>query len=169
MGVSPVVIEGNGSALAQEGTDHVSPDAASGNVDVLTLMETDLGVDIDAPDSVLIGEEVSYTVKVSNNGPNNASWIVLDLLLPENLTSESATRIEPPGSPYGCAISVEEHRIRCDTPRLGPGEQWIISVTANSDAIGSGALQATVGSAENDRSPANNQVTEDMAVNKRRP
>lgn len=167
--ISPVVIEEDPSALAQEGNGDVSSDAASGNVDVLTLPETDLGVSIESPESVLIGEDVSYSVTVSNNGPNDASWIVLDVYIPDNLTYVSATRIHPPDSPYGCANYGEEHRIRCDTTRLGAGERWTISVTASTDAIGSGALKATVVSAENDRIPENNQVTDNVTVNKRRP
>lgn len=168
MGVSPVVIEADSPSRIQ-GSEAGSPASASGNVDVLTLVETDLHVSIDAPNAVLIGEELTFTVTVSNNGSNDASWIFLDLNLPDNLSFASATRLEPPDSPYGCGTYVEEHRIRCDTSRLGIGERWTISITTTTDAIGSGSLDATVVSAENDPELANNAASHDMSVNKRRP
>ena len=43
------------------------------------------------PDPVLVGSNLTYTVTVTNNGPNNASNVMVTDTLPANVTFVSAT------------------------------------------------------------------------------
>src|SRR5690606_16221772 len=105
---SPLVVEESlGAFLGQDGNGNwtltVSDDTAAdgGNLvswglDFVTctcaLPEANLSVAVsDSPDPVTAGEQLTYTVTVSNAGPDSADNVMVDLVLPAEVTLVSAT------------------------------------------------------------------------------
>jgi uncharacterized repeat protein (TIGR01451 family) len=161
--VSPTVLQGvenagSGSPVAAESGDQ----AASG--DTLTLPETDLGVTVDVPESAPAGVALTYTVTVTNHGPNEATWLVVDHFLPERATYVEGVSVDPPGMTYGCAAYAEENRVRCDTSSLAPGASWTIAFTVTPEAAGTPSIWVNVGATENDPNPANDRVETKVTV-----
>lgn len=155
--VSAVFIDGADIPAGEENSVARST-AAPDQGDVLTLAETDLGVQIDMPPTAPVSSPLTYTITVTNNGPNEATWLVVDHYLPENSTFSSASSTDPPGIAYGCSAYPDEDRIRCDTASLAPGGSWTIEVIVQPDLSGTGTFRATVGGTENDPVPANDQA-----------
>ena len=66
-----------------------------GKIDTATLMvqpKTDLSiVKLDSPDPVIAGEDLTYTITVTNNGPSDASGVVVTDTLLAGVTFKSAT------------------------------------------------------------------------------
>ena len=83
-------VTGISSASASVTSSLPDPNPANnttGSVDVLISNAADLAVVISAdPNPVLIGQELIYTIIVSNNGPSAASSPVLTDILPSSLT-----------------------------------------------------------------------------------
>jgi uncharacterized repeat protein (TIGR01451 family) len=159
--ISPVVVSNTDTTANTTANDEATQPAAS---DMLTLAATDIGIRIDLPQAVSATEDFTYTMTVSNDGPNEATLLSLDHYLPPGLTFDSAELVDQTGMPYGCSSYPEEHRIRCDTPALSAGASWTISVTVTPGTSGTMELRATVVSMENDPNPANNQVQEDVTI-----
>jgi uncharacterized repeat protein (TIGR01451 family) len=161
--VSPTVLQAPENAGSPVAAPSGSGDqAASG--DTLTLPETDLGVTIDVPEPVSAGVEVTYTVTVTNHGPNEATWLVVDHFLPERATYSEAVSIDPPDMTYGCAAYAEENRVRCDTSSLAPGASWTVAFTVTPEAAGTPSIWVNVGATENDPNPANDRVEKKVTV-----
>jgi uncharacterized repeat protein (TIGR01451 family) len=134
------------------------PYAQTADGELLVLPETDLSVAITAdPNPKRASRELTSTVTVTNHGPNEATWLVVDYFLPDGTSNVGARLVSPPGASYGCAQYPEEGRVRCDTPVLAPGAKWILAVTVSVPPGVAGTLVnwAVVGATENDPNPAN--------------
>ncbi len=65
---------------------------ASDTVVIQAISEADLFItSIDSPDPVTIGENITYDIGVTNDGPSNATNVVIDNTLPSGVTFVSAT------------------------------------------------------------------------------
>jgi uncharacterized repeat protein (TIGR01451 family) len=151
--VSPVVLSSPGGAVASP----PAPSTPAVYGEVLTLPETDIGVEIAAPAvTARPGQPMTYTVTITNNGPTEASLLTVDHTLPPGMTYGSATTTAPPGMNYGCSFVPEERRLRCDTLTLATSERWMLALTVTPDAAGTQVNRVSVDSAETDPNPANN-------------
>lgn len=126
----------------------------------------DLRVDkADAPDPVKAGEEVFYTVTVTNDGPDAAvaPTVVDDLPAEVVYLSDNG----------GCTYAATEHRLACALPDLASGasRSFTIKTVVESDAVVAetdGTLlianRATVGSASVDPDTVDNVAVENTFV-----
>jgi uncharacterized repeat protein (TIGR01451 family) len=160
--VSPVVVADRETMASPAANGEATAQLAGS--DTLVLAETDIGVRIDMPGQVSVGEELTYTITATNNGPNEATWLSLDHYLPPELAFGSVSVVDQTGIPHSCSPYLDEHRIHCDTQSLSPGSSWTISMTVTPGASGAIGLRATVGAMENDPTPANDQVLTDLVV-----
>jgi uncharacterized repeat protein (TIGR01451 family) len=122
--------------------------------------QADLGVNVSAPGSVLVGDNLAYTVSVTNLGPDAASNVVLSEPLPSQTTfvsdmqnsGPSFTCVDPPVGQNGT--------VTCSIPTLAPGATAQFTITANVPAgvPGGTALTetGTISGFEPDPNPANN-------------
>jgi uncharacterized repeat protein (TIGR01451 family) len=108
-------------------------DSQNGGVDAFVMkicvtVCTDLGVtQVALPDPVRVGDNVTYTLKVTNKGPDTATNVVLTDLLPANVALVSAS---PIGSCSGTTT------ITCTLGNLAKGPGVTVVIVARTTAKG---------------------------------
>lgn len=122
--------------------------------------EADISIAIaDAPDPVVAGTNLSYTITVSNGGPSNSAAITVTNTLPAGVTlMTSAGCVEDPNGVPTCNL---------DPIAAGASAQFILTVTVDPSVAGGSVLsnQAAAASATTDPNPSNNTATEETTVN----
>lgn len=116
----------------------------------------------DAPDPVLVGNNVTYTLDVSNAAPDPAPAVVLTDTLPTGLTFVSAT---PSNAPIGSCLQAAG-TVTCN---LGVLSAWgsvsvTIVVTTTGAVISPMSNTASVSATGNDINPADNSATASTVV-----
>ncbi len=148
------------NATATVSGDQADPNPANDSEDEATDLDpqTDLGVSIDdAPDPAAVGETVTYTLTVTNDGPSDATGVVVTNILPADSTFASVS-----GTQGVCVHLLGI--VTCglgDVPAGGTVE-IAIEVTATADGVITD--QATVSAATADPNAANDQDQEETEI-----
>lgn len=128
---------------------------------VLTLDEigkADLAVTkTDAPDPVLVGQELTYALMVANAGPHAATSVVLTDSLPAGATFVSVTASQ--GTCTGTST------VTCSVGTIGNGGGATVTIKVRPASAGTLTNQATVTADEIDPNPGNNAATAMTTVN----
>ena len=147
---SPVVIHTAVDTL-------LPPDART-----LTLPSADLGVTLTAAtNAVAVGQDLAYTMTVTNHGPASASLAALDFRLSPAV---EVGAFNPVNStiPYSC--SVQGGYFSCTIDRLNANESWTVELNVKPNAAGALRHEVTVGDAQPDPVPANNASSIEVQV-----
>ena len=116
--------------------------------------QADLAVSITAqPDPVVAGNVLTYSLAVTNNGPDTASQVVLSDTLPGN-----ALVLDTPA----CAQS--EGGMECSLGDIPPGTRVERAIRVQTGQTGQAVNTASVSAPENDPNPANNSGTLTTAI-----
>jgi uncharacterized repeat protein (TIGR01451 family) len=119
---------------------------------------TDLAVTkTDAPDPVLAGQQLTYTVKVTNNGPAAATGVTVSDSLPAGVTFVSATSTQ--GSCSGTST------ITCSLGAVLAGGSATVTIKVRPTTPGTITNTASVSADGSDPSPGNNSATATTKVN----
>jgi uncharacterized repeat protein (TIGR01451 family) len=141
------------------------PDPTTPNTATATTTVTPSGADLsvtkaDSPDPVLQGQELTYTVTVTNSGPAQATGVTLTDTLPAGVTFVSAT---PTGTESGGIVT-------CDLGSIDSGSNSVVTIKVKPGADAAEAETitntATVSSLSTDPDSTNNTATADTAVTK---
>ncbi len=127
--------------------------------DCAESVSADLSVGLDATRSpVIIGEPLTYTIEVSNNGPDQAANLVITDIVPVELSINSIN----PGPGVNCARIVNQ--IACIASSLASGAKASaeITVTPNTDGVFTNRVEVNAGS--NDPVSDNNWSVLSMQV-----
>jgi len=111
----------------------------------------------DSPDPVTVGNNLTYTVTVTNNGPNDATGVVLTDTLPANVTFVSAT------APCTEAAGV----VTCNLGTINNGANTVITIVVTPLAAAAPSItnSASVTAAEFDSNAADStNITQATAV-----
>jgi len=106
----------------------------------------------DSPDPVLVGQELTYTVGVQNNGPSAAPGVSLSDTLPAGVTFTSAT-------PSQGTCSQSAGTVTCPLGTIANGASASVQIKVTPTTTGSITNQASVSSAVSDPVPANNTAS----------
>lgn len=112
---------------AEVSADTPDPNTADNNAAATTtvVQEADLSLDKEGtPDALTAGELVTYTLIVANNGPSNASGVVVADTLPAEVTLVSVT----PDAP---TCSFQTGVVICDFPSINAGLSQPITIVAD--------------------------------------
>jgi hypothetical protein len=103
-----------------------------------------------APNPVAAGTQVAFTFDITNNGPDNASQVVFNAVVPNTGLASNATAKVTSGT--GSCGTVQGQNIACFIPTLAEGAQAVVEVdvtpaiSANSKSISvSGSASANGG------------------------
>lgn len=116
----------------------------------------------DIPDPVIIGDQLIYSLTITNNGPSDATSVVITDTLPANVTFVSATTSQGVGCVENAGI------VTCNLCCLPVGESATVAITVipNVETPSPGIHNiVTVTSNTNDPDESNNSDTEDTIVN----
>jgi uncharacterized repeat protein (TIGR01451 family) len=142
--------------------DQTDPIPANNSARTVTrvISETDLVIDKDDMfDPVVAGENLTYTIKVFNGGPSNATGVIITDVLPATTSFLTASS--------GC-----NHLggvVTCSVGNLAVGTSQPFTLAVNTDAsIGNGAIITNTGfvtGQQFDPDLTNNLVTEPTSIN----
>jgi len=144
-----------------------SPDGAfiyaaaflSNAINIFGTLSTDLEVTMDAPTQVAINKTLSYTLTVTNNGPDTATGVVLTNTLPSGVRFESASS--------SCHYTTGDNTVTCTLDQLKPNAESAINITITTPGtVGSGTLTntATVTANETDGNATNNSISKKTSL-----
>lgn len=121
---------------------------------------TDLAITKSAnPSPGTVGQNLVYTITVTNNGPNTATATVVTDTLPAGVTFVSVA------GPSGSSCSQAGGTVQCNLGNLGNGASAAITITVTPTATGSLSNTATVTTTAGETNPNNNTVTIATTVN----
>jgi len=140
---------GSGGALSD--TDTVS-------ITVGPAASADLAITMtDAPDPVLVGNNLTYSIVVRNNGPFQATTVTMGDILPGGVTLVSATPSQ--GSCSGMSL------VRCDFGALNSGSTATVTIVVRPTQRGTITNRVGVGANQSDPNTANNTAVVQTRVN----
>jgi uncharacterized repeat protein (TIGR01451 family) len=111
-----------------------------------------------APATVAVGDNVAYTVNVTNNGPAPASDVVLTDALPAGAAYVSATPSQGTATAAGGTVTA-------DLDSLAVGASATVTIVATASTFGKPDNIVTVTSPVSDPNPGNNTASFTVAVN----
>ncbi|MDD2358181.1 MAG: hypothetical protein PHX13_09760, partial [Thiovulaceae bacterium] len=127
----------------------------------VTAPSADLALtNTDSPDPVITNSSLTYTLGVTNNGPQTATSLTLTDTLPAGVTYLNAS-----GTGWSCSQS--SGTVTCTNSSLASGASSNVTITLTSPSTaGTITNTATVTSAVTDPTPANNtNITQSTTVN----
>ncbi|MCH8309436.1 MAG: DUF11 domain-containing protein, partial [Chloroflexi bacterium] len=135
-----------------------SANNTSGQITFVTP-QADIAVTVvDAPDPVNVGDELTYTATVTNNGPSSATNVVLTDVLPSGVSFGSATPSQGNCGAVGGTVT-------CNLGSLSNGQSALVTIVVTPGAQGNITNTANVTAAEIDPRPANNSAVQNTQIN----
>jgi uncharacterized repeat protein (TIGR01451 family) len=110
----------------------------------------------DSPDPVLVGQDLTYTLKIANGGPQGATDVVVIDPLPASAALVSATATQ--GS------CTQTSTVTCRLGSVSSGASVTVTIKVRPTAEGTLTNQATVAAAETDPAPGNNTAAATTTV-----
>ncbi len=131
----------------------------------IALTEADLSVTDGAPSSVLTGTDLTYTIVVTNNGPNTADVVTLTDSVPRGTKFVSAATSS--GSCKTPAVGATSGKVTCTVGSLANGAAFTVSMVVDVTAPSGKTLTdtASVNSLVFDSITTNNSATATTRVN----
>lgn len=142
-------------------SDTHDPDTEDNSASESTAVSTSADLSItktDSVDPVVAGNNLTYTITVSNAGPSDAANVVVTDTLPAGVTFVSST---------GCTESAAGGVPTCSlgTVSAGGNKQYTVTVTVNAGTTGTITNSVSAASDTSDPDDTNNSTSEDTAVN----
>jgi uncharacterized repeat protein (TIGR01451 family) len=147
----------NASAtVSADTTDSVNGNNSANQSTVITTASSDLSVTLtDSTDPIDRGNNFTYTLTTTNNGPDSASNVISVLTLSANTTFVSADA--------GCSHNAGV--VTCNTATLASGENASFDIIVTASTAGTANASAQVSSDSADTDTGNNSATQSTTVN----
>ena len=146
--ITDVVEENNQQAIRVQVTDR-------GQVDLAVVVQ-------DTPDPVAVGDVLTYTLPVTNAGPDTATQLVVDMGFVDRTGFTVLSATSPTGT---CAIApAGDPMVRCHLSDLGAAGATSVTVKVRPSATGAITTAALVDSYELDPVESNNSAQQTTTV-----
>ena len=123
----------------------------------LATVEADLQISKSANvETAEVGDQITFTITVTNNGPDTAGDVLVSDALPA-----SASLVSVNASQGSCSGSAP---INCELGSLGEGESAMVTLVVTAEEEGILTNQAEVSSATDDLDPDNNTASASVTV-----
>ncbi|HWY77830.1 MAG TPA: proprotein convertase P-domain-containing protein [Verrucomicrobiae bacterium] len=120
---------------------------------------TDLAVGLTSnPGPIIVGDNIIYTMNVTNNGPNTATNVSLNETLPSSVIYLGSTASQG-------TVSFQGGVVTCNMGTLSAGSNATVTVTVQTTIAGIITATALVGDTQTDPDPSNNSVSLNTVVN----
>jgi uncharacterized repeat protein (TIGR01451 family) len=127
-------------------------------IQVTTVTVIDLLVtQSDAPDPVTVSANLTYTITVTNNGPSQATGVILTDTLPGSASYVSANATQGPCSKSGVTVT-------CSLDTLAPNTSAMVTIVVKPTLTGTITNLASVTGNEADSNSTNNIASQDTVV-----
>jgi CSLREA domain-containing protein/uncharacterized repeat protein (TIGR01451 family) len=135
--------------------DQVDPDGTNNSVTstVTAIANADLRVSGSGPSSVRTDQEFDVTVTVTNDGPQDASNVLLTVGVPAIVGFVSADNCE-----------LNEATLECAVAALAAGDSASFVARFSTDSAGTATVEGSVIADENDPNVANNSMTVNVTI-----
>ncbi|MFO1062305.1 MAG: SdrD B-like domain-containing protein [Pirellulales bacterium] len=157
---APTSLSNTATVTATETDTDTSDNSATQTTTVNQQLDVAI-TKVDTPDPVVAGNNITYTLTVTNNGPSDASTVTVTDSLPTGLTFVSAT-------PSQGTANNSSGTITANLGALANGASATITIVATVSASFTGSLSntATVTSSGTETDSANNTATAATTVNR---
>ena len=146
-------------ARVRSATAEASPGDESISAEAEVAARADLAVEVESPDQVIAGTQVSYAVTVKNKGPSNAQGVVLTVTLPEASSAGFTSGCsEDPGGFPTCSLGVIP---------AGGFRQVTAVASVDSAALGVITTDLSAGSQTPEADPDDDSIARDVTVETR--
>lgn len=153
---APGTVTNSATVSAAQADSNPADNTDSEPTTILPLITADLSVaNTDSPDPVIVGGSVTYTIDVTNNGPANATGVVMTDTLPAEISFASASA--------GCTLTAST--VTCAIGNLNAGATATVTIIATATTAGTAANTAVVSANEADSVPGNNTDIESTTIN----
>jgi len=154
-------------ALDQLGMSHYVDGDGDGtarcDMGAVELRPIDLSLSMaDAPDPVVVGQPLIYTINITNHGPEPALYVSMLVTLPAGV---SFSKVTTTAGNAQLLCGLPNGGVQCDFDRLNNGDTATFWVEVIPKAAGAINTTAQVGSAKPDRNLANNTASAGTIVN----
>ena len=149
---APGILVNTASVTAAE-TDPTSPNVATASTTVTASADLALTIS-DAPDPVVSGGNITYTLTVTNLGPSNATAVTV--------TDQLAVAVEFVSATPLCSHNTGT--VTCSIAMLARNAVMPLSITVKTSAPGTVGNTATAAAFEPDPNPVNNAATASTTV-----
>jgi uncharacterized repeat protein (TIGR01451 family) len=113
----------------------------------------------DSPDPVHIGQALTYTIKVTNNGPQTATGVTLSDTLPKGAGFGSTTT-----SQGTCSFKPDKRMVTCNLGNLASGATATVTIIVKPTSKGTITNTATVTGSPTDPNTTNNKAVATTSV-----
>jgi len=108
----------------------------------------------DSPDPVHVGQNLTYTITVTNGGPATATGVTMSDTLPKNAGFGSVT-----ASQGACTIKPEKRLVTCSLGSVAGGAKATVTIVVKPTSKGTITNTATASATQPDPNAANNSAT----------
>jgi uncharacterized repeat protein (TIGR01451 family) len=164
----PPNVNGCGTTITTDQRGVSRPQGAGCDIGAFEVVPTGADLSITksgAPNPVVSGNRLTYTVSVTNNGPEDATGVTVTDPLPDNVHFNSVTPTQGTCTRSTTKPAPKDGTVTCSLGNVAKGASASITIVVTTTTPGTLTNTAHVSGSEEDPNPGNNNATATTSVN----
>jgi len=159
----PPAVNGCGTTITTDQRGVTRPQGSGCDIGAFELALADLSITKSgAPNPVVSGNRLTYTLTITNNGPGDATGVTVSDPLPNKTHFNSVTSSQ--GSCSRSTKAPKDGTVTCSLGNLANGASASITIVVTTSTPGTLTNTATVSGKEPDPNPGNNSASATTSV-----